>query len=107
MILMILTLIKLQLSISTLYLKACLAPTQALDVGCGSGRWTKYLSQKVGVVDAVDPSDAIYAADELLKSSPNIRLTKATTEALPFDNTYDLVVSLSAYYTIFRIHWVL
>src|SRR5690606_7775596 len=33
-----------------------------LDLGCGSGRWTKYISDKVKFVEAVDPSKAIYYA---------------------------------------------
>jgi len=75
--------------------------TRMLDVGCGSGRWTKILSRKVGKVDAVDPSDAIYAADVLLRDSPNVRLTKATSESLPFeDNTYELVISIGVLHHI-------
>ncbi len=75
--------------------------TKMLDVGCGSGRWTRVLSPKIGVVDAVDPSDAIYAADELLKDFPNVRLTKAASENLPFeDNTYDLVISIGVLHHI-------
>ena len=75
--------------------------TKVLDVGCGSGRWTKVLSEKVGIIDAVDPSDAIYAADTLLKDSPNVRLTKAASENLPFeDNTYELVISIGVLHHI-------
>src|ERR1700730_10690845 len=33
--------------------------TYALDIGCGTGRWTKYLSTKAGFIEAVDPSNAI------------------------------------------------
>src|SRR5690242_17762553 len=29
--------------------------TYALDIGCGTGRWTKYLASKVGFIEAVDP----------------------------------------------------
>src|SRR5215212_3563432 len=37
-----------------------------LDIGCGTGRWTKFLSSKAGFIEAVDPSNAIFAADKLL-----------------------------------------
>src|SRR5665213_2345413 len=40
--------------------------TYALDVGCGTGRWTKYLTSKAGFIESVDPSQAIFAADKLL-----------------------------------------
>ena len=75
--------------------------TSVLDVGCGTGRWTKYLVKRVGIVDAVDPSQAIFAADEFLKDCSNVRLTKATSEALPFaDNTYDMVMSIGVLHHI-------
>jgi SAM-dependent methyltransferase len=40
--------------------------TCAIDIGCGTGRWTKYLSSKAGFIEAVDPSNAIFAANTLL-----------------------------------------
>ena len=58
--------------------------TYALDIGCGTGRWTKYLSSRAGFIEAVDPSDAIFAADRLLREVDNVRLTKASVETLPF-----------------------
>src|SRR5674476_592911 len=33
--------------------------TYAIDIGCGTGRWSKYLSVKAGFIEAVDPSNAI------------------------------------------------
>lgn len=75
--------------------------TTVLDVGCGTGRWTKIIANKVGAIDAVDPSQAIFAADKFLKEFPNVRLTKATSEALPFaDNTYDMVMSIGVLHHI-------
>jgi len=75
--------------------------TYVLDVGCGTGRWTKYLAPKVGFIEAVDPSDAIYAADKLLDKIENIRLSKASIETLPFaDETFDFVMSIGVLHHI-------
>lgn len=74
---------------------------KAMDMGCGTGRWTKYLCSRMGFVDAVDPSKAIFVADRLLKDNANVRLTKASSEGLPFkDNEYDLVVSIGVLHHI-------
>jgi ubiquinone/menaquinone biosynthesis C-methylase UbiE len=79
----------------------CNKRIKVMDMGCGTGRWTKYLASKVGFIDAVDPSKAIFVADGLLKDTPNVRLTKATSEALPFkDNSYDLVISVGVLHHI-------
>lgn len=60
----------------------------AADFGCGSGRWTKYIAPRVKKVAAIDPSDAIFAADELLAATPNVELFKASISNLPFDDNY-------------------
>ncbi len=58
--------------------------TYAIDIGCGAGRWTKYLSSKAGFIEAVDPSNAIFTAEKLLRGVNNVRLTKASLDTLPF-----------------------
>ena len=69
--------------------------TKALDVGCGTGRWSYYLSEKVGFVECVDPSKAVLAADNLLKDKNNIRISQASVDNIPFlDHSFDLVFSL-------------
>tara|TARA_B100000963_G_C22610011_1_gene664410 strand:+ start:963 stop:1862 length:900 start_codon:yes stop_codon:yes gene_type:complete len=73
----------------------------ALDVGCGTGRWSIYLSSKFSNVFAMDPSKAIYSAATLTKDIPGIHLLKASVENIPFnDNTFDLVISLGVLHHI-------
>jgi ubiquinone/menaquinone biosynthesis C-methylase UbiE len=73
----------------------------ALDVGCGTGRWTKYLSKRAGFIEAIDPSNAIIAADKLLGKIPNVRLSKASTETIPFeDETFDFAMSIGVLHHI-------
>jgi len=75
--------------------------TYALDIGCGTGRWTKYLAPKVGFIEAVDPSNAIFAADKLLGEIKNVRLSQASIETLPFkDETFDFVMSIGVLHHI-------
>lgn len=75
--------------------------TYMLDAGCGTGRWTRFLSRKAGFIEAVDPSNAIFAADKLLGDIENVRLTKASIETLPFaDETFDFVMSIGVLHHI-------
>jgi SAM-dependent methyltransferase len=72
-----------------------------LDVGCGTGRWSIYLSSKFSNVYAMDPSKAIYAAANLTKDIPGVHLIKASAENIPFeDETFDLVISLGVLHHI-------
>ncbi len=75
--------------------------TYAIDIGCGTGRWTKFLTKKAGFIEAVDPSNAIFAADKLLGNIENVRLTKASTETIPFDDeTFDFAMSVGVLHHI-------
>jgi ubiquinone/menaquinone biosynthesis C-methylase UbiE len=66
-----------------------------LDVGCGSGRWAKYIAGKSRFVEAVDPSTAVFAADVLLKDVNNVRITQAGIDTIPFeDKSFDFVMSI-------------
>ncbi len=60
----------------------------AADFGCGTGRWSKYFHNKVGAVAAIDPSEAVLAAGELLKGVDNVQLYQASIDNLPFANNY-------------------
>jgi ubiquinone/menaquinone biosynthesis C-methylase UbiE len=67
----------------------------ALDVGCGSGRWSQYLLHRVGFVEAVDPSSAVCVASRRLTAARNVRVTQAAAGALPFPpESFDFVIAL-------------
>ena len=73
----------------------------AADFGCGTGRWAKYIHEKVGAVAAIDPSEAIYSAAELLNGVDNVQLFRASIDALPFkDGEFDFGFSLGVLHHI-------
>ncbi|MDB5198172.1 MAG: Class SAM-dependent methyltransferase [Chitinophagaceae bacterium] len=75
--------------------------TYAIDIGCGTGRWTKYLSTRAGFIEAIDPSNAVFAADNLLGDITNVRLSKASVETIPFDDeTFDFAMSVGVLHHI-------
>ena len=75
--------------------------TYVLDIGCGTGRWTRFLSKKAGFIEAVDPSNAILAAAQLLNDVSNLRLTQASIDTLPFkDETFDFAMSIGVLHHI-------
>ena len=67
----------------------------ALDIGCGTGRWSKYISARAKFVEAIDPGDAVRAAVPFVKSNKNIRVSQAGYGNLPFEKeSFDFVFSL-------------
>ena len=67
----------------------------AIDVGCGSGRWSRFLSSRVGFVESIDPSEAVLSASELNRDRSNVRVTRASIDAIPFaDGSFDLAICL-------------
>ena len=61
---------------------------KVVDIGCGSGRFIKYLKGRYGKITGVDPSQAIFAANELIGDDPNVELVQASTDSIPFDDNY-------------------
>ena len=69
--------------------------TVALDLGCGSGRWSRYLAPRVGFIEAIDPSEAVVAAQALTSDLDNVRVTRAGVNSIPFaDHSFDFIFSL-------------
>lgn len=72
-----------------------------LDLGCGSGRWTKYMVNNAKFIEAVDPSNAIFRTAELYPDLSNVRFTQASIDTLPFDdNAFDFIISLGVLHHI-------
>jgi SAM-dependent methyltransferase len=55
-----------------------------IDIGCGSGRWIKYLHGRYKKIVGLDPSEAIFAADKLLGRNDKVELVRASTDNIPF-----------------------
>ena len=53
---------------------------EGFDMGCGSGRWAKFVAPKVGKLNCIEPSDAIEVAKKELINYENIDFYKETTE---------------------------
>ncbi|HRH65608.1 MAG TPA: class I SAM-dependent methyltransferase [Bacteroidia bacterium] len=71
------------------------AHSNVLDIGCGTGRWSKFLAPRVKFIEAMDPSSAVIPAAKLVSGIPNIRVTQAGVDAIPFpDGSFDFVFSL-------------
>jgi len=56
------------------------------DLGCGSGRWAKIISKKVGYLHCIDPSDSIEIAKKNLSTQKNCSFHKADIDNIPLDD---------------------
>ncbi len=67
---------------------------RALDVGCGSGRWSRWLRDRGAQVVAIDPTQTMLEAAERLSPGVEFHRMSATEIDLPAQ-TFDLVVSVT------------
>ena len=72
-----------------------------IDIGCGSGRWMKYLDGRYKKIVGMDPSKAIFAADRLLGKNEKVELVQASTDNIPFPpGSFDFAYSLGVLHHI-------
>ncbi len=60
--------------------------SEGFDMGCGSGRWAQFVAPKVGLLNCVEPSEAINIAKKNLNSFNNVNYLKETTENCSIKN---------------------
>ncbi len=58
----------------------------AADVGCGSGRWAKFVAPNVAKLYCVEPSSAIEVARRNLADVENVRFVNSDLESMPIDD---------------------
>ncbi len=74
---------------------------KVIDIGCGSGRIIKYLKGRYGHITGIDPSQAIFVANELIGTEDAVELIQTSTDNIPFpDNYFDFGYSLGVLHHI-------
>jgi ubiquinone/menaquinone biosynthesis C-methylase UbiE len=74
---------------------------QGFDMGCGSGRWARFVAPRVGHLHCIDPSSAIDVAKKALAGATNVTFHQASVDdlALPA-NSQDFGYSLGVLHHI-------
>ena len=57
------------------------ADAEGFDMGCGSGRWGRWVAPRVGLLHCIDPSAAIEIARVNLSEHPNVVFHQASVDA--------------------------
>ena len=73
----------------------------AADVGCGSGRWARFVAPKVGTLYCIEPSAAIEVARRNLAHRPNVRFLRCDLDSIPLaDGSLDFLYCLGVLHHI-------
>lgn len=59
--------------------------SEGFDMGCGSGRWAKFVAPRVGTLNCVEPSAAIEVAKKNLQDFKNVRFHNTRTNTCEID----------------------
>lgn len=54
--------------------------SEGFDMGCGSGRWARFVAPRVGILNCIEPSIAIKIAKKNLSRNNNIKFIKSKIE---------------------------
>jgi ubiquinone/menaquinone biosynthesis C-methylase UbiE len=54
---------------------------KGFDMGCGSGRWARFVASRVGRLHCIDPSSALAVARSTLADQPNVQFHQASVAA--------------------------
>jgi SAM-dependent methyltransferase len=54
---------------------------EGFDMGCGSGRWARFVAPRVGQLHCIDPSSALAVARQALAEQPNVQFHQASVAA--------------------------
>jgi ubiquinone/menaquinone biosynthesis C-methylase UbiE len=57
------------------------ADAEGFDMGCGSGRWARFMSPRVGKLHCIDPSKALDVARQQLSTCTNVEFHQASVDA--------------------------
>jgi SAM-dependent methyltransferase len=74
---------------------------EGFDMGCGSGRWARWIAPKVGKLHCIDPSNAIEIARANLSAHGNVSFHHASVDSkcLP-PNSQDFGYSLGVFHHV-------
>jgi ubiquinone/menaquinone biosynthesis C-methylase UbiE len=68
---------------------------EGFDMGCGTGRWAKFVAPKVSILHCIDPSKSLNVAKVKLKNFKNINFHKASLDNVNLlENSQDFGYSL-------------
>lgn len=77
------------------------AQAEGFDLGCGSGRWAKWVAPRVGRLHCIDPSSALEIAKRNLTGNQNCEFHSASVDAMPLtDGSMDFGYSLGVLHHI-------